>query len=159
MLAYHNILMLPYRFSPLCCRLVCLRLRIYWPNFKRDGQPLRSFFAGILNFSQGLFILILLSFHTYCTNVCQKEHQFSYVLSEIWCYIFLVEAVFLAFHAYLGRMQYCESLVILIKSTLCNQIMYFSFANIFFPSKFPHTQQRLSRFVQCGSQKDMQLLF
>ena len=34
--------------------------------------------------------------------------------------------------------------------------MYFSFANVFFPSKFPHIRQRLSRFVQCGSRKDMQ---
>ena len=39
-------------------------------------------------------------------------------------------------------------MVILIKSTLFNWVMYFSFANIFFPSKFPHIQQCLSRFVQ-----------
>ena len=64
-----------------------------------------------------------------------------------------------AFHAYLGRMQYSKPLVILIKSTLFNGVMYFSFANVFFPSKFPHIRQRLSRFVQCGSRKDMQLLF
>ena len=33
--------------------------------------------------------------------------------------------------------------------------MYFSFANVFFPSKFPHIRQCLSRFVQCGSRKDI----
>ena len=37
--------------------------------------------------------------------------------------------------------------------------MYFSFAKAFFPSKFPQIRQSLSRFVQCGSRKDMQLLF
>ena len=29
--------------------------------------------------------------------------------------------------------------------------MYFSFANAFFPSKFPQMRQSLSRFAQCGS--------
>ena len=42
-----------------------------------------------------------------------------------------------------------------MKSTLFNWVMYFSFANVFFPSKFPHIRQCLSRFVQCGSRKDI----
>ena len=90
-----------------------------------------------------------------------QGHQSSQVLSEIQCYIFLFQAVFIRRQYFMDIMGGCGtviSLVILIKSSLFNWIMYFSFANVFLPRKFPYIQQRLSRFVQRGSRKGMQLL-
>ena len=52
-----------------------------------------------------------------------------------------------AFHAYLGRMQYFKSLVILIKSTLFNWVMYFSFVNAFFASKFPQIRKQIVNLI------------
>ena len=151
MLAYHN--------------SVFLLFAVHWFAFasgftgriSKRWTTSSVIFAGVLNLSQDLFIY----FCTYCTNVYHRDTNF-HVLSEIWCYVFLLETVFIRrqhFMHYLGRMQYRKSLVILIKSTLFNRVLYFSFANVFFPSKFPHIRQRISRFVQCGSRKDMQLVF
>ena len=149
-----------FSFSSLSCRLVCLRPRICSSNFKKDRQPLRSFLLVFLIFPRAyLFNFAVLSHVLY--EWLSQGHHFSYLLSEIWCYISLGGCIHkkTAFYAHLGSMQYCQSLVILIESILFRWVMYFSFVNVFFPSKFPHIRQRLSRFVTCGSRKDMQLLF
>ena len=47
--------------------MVCLRLRIYWPDFKRDGQPLRLFLlvflifprASLFNFARSVRMVII----------------------------------------------------------------------------------------------------
>ena len=140
--------------------MVCFCPGIYWANYNRYGQPLRSFLLVFLIFPRiSLFNFTILSY--VLTNDHHRDTSFDMFSVKYGANISLGGRIHkkTAFHAYLGRMQYCKSLVILIKSTLFNWIMYFSFANVFFPSKFPHIQQRLSRFVQCGSCKDMQLLF
>ena len=57
MLAYHNSVFLLFVVD-----WFLLRLGIYWPNFKRDGQPLRSFLVVFLIFPRdSLFNFAILS--------------------------------------------------------------------------------------------------
>ena len=130
-------------------------------KFQKKWTASSVIFAGVLNLSQGLFIKICYPFtHTVRMVVIGTPVSIWFKLNMV-LYISLGGCIRnkTALHAYLGRMQYCKSLVILIRSTLFNWVMHFSFANVFFPNKFLHIRQSLSRFVQCGSRKGMQLLF
>ena len=94
-------------------------------KFSKRWTASSIIFAGVLNLSQGLFILVLLSFHTYhYMNVCQKEHQFSYVLSEIWCYIFLFETVFIGRQHFMHILEGCSTL------NLCTFLSPMSFSQV-----------------------------
>ena len=122
--------------------MVCFCPGIYWANYNRYGQPLRSFLLVFLIFPRiSLFNFTILSY--VLTNDHHRDTSFDMFSVKYGANISLGGRIHkkTAFHAYLGRMQYCKSLVILIKSALFNWIMYFSFANAFFPSKFQQIRQ------------------
>ena len=128
-------------------------------NFEIDGRPLRSIILMFLIFPRAPLLNSVTL--TYIQQECSScGHQFSHVLGEM--VLFLFEAVFIRrqhFIHILGGCIYCKSWVILMKNNLCSWVAYFSFANAFFPSKFPQIRESLSRFVQCTSREDMLLFF
>ena len=66
----------------------------------------------------------------------------------------------IAFHVYLERMNILQIIGnVDKKNALLNWVMYFSFANAFFPSIFPQIRQSLSRFVQYEWREDILLFF
>ena len=123
MLAYHNsFFLLP---------VVCLRLRIYWPNFKIDVHPLWSFLLVFLIFPRvSLLNFAILSHLLYEWLPIIGTPVFICFKQNMVLYVSLGGRIYkkTAFHAYLGTMQYCKSFVILIKSALFNWVMYSSFA-------------------------------